>query len=191
MLQRLRLRFDVVSPDVDESPLANETPEALALRLSVAKAQAVSRQHPDCLVIGSDQVATIDGRSLGKPGTHAAAVAQLQQLSGREVVFHTALTVTDGRSEKTEDVITTCVFRELSDTEIQTYLLADQPYDTAGSAKAEMLGIALMQRISSDDPTAIVGLPLIALSNMLRHFGLNPVDPPAGWSVDTTGTHSA
>ncbi len=179
MLQRLRLPFDVISPDVDETPLPGEAPHALALRLSRAKAQVVSEAHPDALVIGSDQVATVDGLSLGKPGNHQAATEQLARMSGRTVEFHSALSVTDGSRMETADVITRCVFRTLDATEIQAYLLAEQPYDTAGSAKAETLGIALMDSMSSDDPTAIIGLPLIELSRMLRAFGINPLCPPA------------
>jgi len=190
MLQRLRLPFDVVSPDVDETPLPGEAPHALALRLSRAKAQVVSQATPGALVIGSDQVATVDGLTLGKPGNHAAAVAQLTQMSGREVEFHSALSVTDGQRMETSDIVTRCVFRALEASEIQAYLLAEQPYDTAGSAKAETLGIALMDSMSSDDPTAIIGLPLIELSRMLRSFGINPLCPPAGFGRGTLDADS-
>lgn len=175
MLLRLRLAFDVSSPDVDETPLSGESPHALAVRLSQAKADAVAQRHPGSLVIGSDQVATVNGESLGKPGTHARAVEQLRLLSGQTVEFHSALCVTDGHRHEIADVVTRCVFRTLSDQEIETYLQLERPYDTAGSAKAEGLGIALMESMHSDDPTAIIGLPLIQLATMLRGFGLNPL----------------
>lgn len=181
MLLRLRLPFDSISPDIDETPLPDERPHDLALRLSCEKARVVSAGHPGALVIGSDQVATVDGRSLGKPGNHAAAVAQLRLMSGRTVEFHSALSVTDGVRMESADVVTRCVFRTLDATEIDTYLHTEQPYDTAGSAKAETLGIALMDSMDSDDPTAIIGLPLIALSRMLRGFGINPLCPPTGF----------
>lgn len=190
MLQRLCLPFDVFSPDVDETPLPGEAPHVLALRLSRAKAQVVSDAHPDALVIGSDQVATVDGLSLGKPGNHPCAVEQLTRMSGRAVEFHSALSVTDGRRTETADVITRCVFRTLEAPEIEAYLLAEQPYDTAGSAKAETLGIALMDSMSSDDPTAIIGLPLIELSRMLRSFGINPLCPPADFGCNKPGASS-
>lgn len=172
---RLRLDFDVISPDVDETPLSGESPRALAVRLSQAKAQAVAQRHPGSLVIGSDQVATVGDQSLGKPGDHVRAVAQLRLLSGQAVEFHSALCVTDGQRHDIADVVTRCVFRTLTDLEIETYLQAERPYDTAGSAKAEGLGIALMESMHSDDPTAIIGLPLIRLSAMLRGFGFNPI----------------
>lgn len=175
MLKRLGLPFTVISPNVDESPLAGETPPELALRLSRAKAAAVAAQHPGAVVIGSDQVACHDDTAIGKPGNHARAVAQLRALSGRSVEFHSALCVTDGQQEITEDVVTVCRFRTLDEAEIEHYLQREQPYDTAGSAKAEGLGIALMESMQSIDPTAIIGLPLIALSRMLRQFGINPL----------------
>ena len=175
MLQRFGLPFTVVPPEVDETALPAETPAALALRLARAKAAAVSRQYPGALVIGSDQVATFDGQAIGKPGTHAAATAQLKMLSGRSVEFHSALCVTDGTREEVDDVVTSCRFRELDADEIEHYLLRERPYDTAGSAKAEGLGIALMDAMHSDDPTAIIGLPLISLARMLRGFGVNPL----------------
>lgn len=175
MLKRLGLPFTAIPPQVDESPLAGESPADLALRLSRAKAAAAARKHPGALVIGSDQVACFDGRAIGKPGDHAGAVAQLRMLGGRSVEFHSALCLTDGRREATDDIITVCRFRTLDDAEIQHYLEREQPYDTAGSAKAEGLGIALMESMHSDDPTAIIGLPLIALSRMLRGFGVNPL----------------
>lgn len=177
MLQRLGLPFQSVSPDVDETPMAGETPAQLALRLSVAKAQAVAHQHPDAVVIGSDQVATLGNLPIGKPGNLENARRQLRQLSGQTVQFHSALCVQAGQRTQVEDVITTCTFRDLTNDEIDFYLDQEKPFDTAGSAKAEGLGIALMQSMHSDDPTAIIGLPLIALCRMLRQAGLNPLRP--------------
>ena len=177
LLERLRLPFNTISPDVDESPLPNELPEQLACRLAKAKALAVTALHTDAVVIGSDQVAALGNLCLGKPGTHAKAVQQLQQLSGQEVVFHTALCVAQNTQYEVVNVRTHCVFRSLSLAEIEHYLSIDTPYDTAGSAKAESLGISLMQSMQSDDPTAIIGLPLIELSRLLRHFHINPLLP--------------
>jgi septum formation protein len=173
LLERLRVPFDVVVPGVDETPERGETPQATALRLSVAKAWAASRQAPGALVIGSDQVATCDGRQIGKPGTHERARVQLQAMRGKSVEFHSALCLLDSRSGHVQsaDVVTRVQFRDLSDAEIDAYLLAEMPYDVAGSAKSEGLGIALADAIHSDDPTALVGLPLIALSRMLRTAG--------------------
>lgn len=178
LLSRLRLPFTAISPAVDETPQSGETPEALALRLSVAKAMAVAASHPGSIVIGSDQVATVDGTPIGKPGDFARAQAQLRALSGRMVEFHSALAVTDGHRVEKADVITRCRFRQLSEHAIDAYLRAEEPYDTAGSAKAESLGIALTESIQSDDPTAIIGLPLIELTRMLATFGLDPLDTP-------------
>jgi len=175
MLKRLALPFTAISPSVDESPLPDESPVDLALRLSRAKASAVAQKHPGALVIGSDQVACFDGIAIGKPGDHERAFAQLRMLSGRSVEFHSALCVSDGQREITEDIVTLCRFRPLTDAEIQYYLERERPYDTAGSAKAEGLGIALMDSMHSDDPTAIIGLPLIALARILRSFGINPL----------------
>lgn len=175
MLSRLRIPFTTVSPDIDETPQAGETPAALSLRLALAKAQAVCADHPGALVIGSDQVATIDGTPLGKPGNFERAREQLRALSGRTVEFHSALCVHDGQRYELDDIITRCVFRTLGNDEIDTYLRLEQPFDTAGSAKAESLGIALMEAMHSDDPSAIIGLPLIALCRMLRSFGFDPI----------------
>jgi len=175
LLSRLRLPFEVAPPMVDETPEPGESPANLAVRLALAKAEAVVQQHPGAVVIGSDQVATIDGTPIGKPGDFARAQRQLRSLSGREVEFHSALAVSDGQRVAHADIITRCRFRELSDAAIEAYLLAESPYDTAGSAKAEGLGIALMESIQSDDPTAIIGLPLIALTSMLTLFGLDPL----------------
>jgi septum formation protein len=175
LLSRLRLPFSAISPDIDETPRPGEAPADLALRLSVEKAQAVAAHHPGAVVIGSDQVATLDGAPIGKPGNFERAREQLARLSGREVEFHSALAVTDGARIERRDVVTRCRFRPLSPAAIDAYLRADQPFDTAGSAKAESLGIALMESMVSDDPTAIIGLPLIALTGMLASFGLDPL----------------
>lgn len=178
LLERLRLPFEAIAPDIDESPLAGETPTATALRLARDKAQAVAARAPGALVIGSDQVATLDGEQIGKPGSHAAALAQLQKMRGREVVFHTALCLWDGRladpdaAAQVEDVRVTVAFRDLPDAELDAYLRIEQPYDCAGSAKNEGLGIALLERIDNSDPTALTGLPLIALTSMLRRAGV-------------------
>jgi len=178
MLARLQWPFRVVAPDVNETPLPGENPEALALRLALAKAQAVARRFPACIVIGSDQVATVDGQPIGKPGGYDAARAQLRHLSGRTVLFHSALTVTDGTRAQSRNVITECQFRDLSDATIESYLRREQAFDTAGSAKAEGLGIALMTSIRSSDPSAIIGLPLIALTTLLAEFGLDVLETP-------------
>jgi septum formation protein len=176
LLERLRIPYDVAAPAVDETPLAGEAPAATALRLAEQKARAVASGiggGRPALVIGSDQVATFDGRQIGKPGTHENALAQLQAMRGREVEFHSALCLFDSRDGSTqiEDVITRVRFRELADAELDAYLRAETPYDVAGSAKSEGLGIALLDAIDSDDPTALVGLPLIALTRMLRAAG--------------------
>ncbi|OZI59655.1 Maf family nucleotide pyrophosphatase [Bordetella genomosp. 11] len=175
LLTRLRLPFETIAPGVDETPRAGEQPADLALRLAIAKAHAVSTSHPGAIVIGSDQVATVDGTAIGKPGDFPRAQAQLRMLSGREVAFHSALAVTDGQRTTQADIVTYCRFRALSDAAIDAYLRAETPFDTAGSAKAESLGIALMESMRSDDPTAIIGLPLIALTGMLAQFGLDPL----------------
>ena len=173
LLERLRLPFDVLVPDIDETPLAGELPEATALRLAQAKAAAVAARAPGSVVIGSDQVATLDGLQIGKPGNHANALAQLQTMRGRRVVFHTALCLWDGRSgtAQVENVQTFVTVRDLPDAELDAYLRIEQPYDCAGSAKNEALGIAILERIDSTDPTALTGLPLIALTGMLRRAG--------------------
>jgi septum formation protein len=174
LLQRLRLPFTVAAPDVDETPLPHEAPLALARRLALAKAQAVARQYPDCVVIGSDQVADLDGEPLGKPGTHERAVAQLQKMRGKTVIFQTAVAVVCQASGFVEEEVAPVrvVFRDLSDAEIENYLRAETPYDCAGSAKSEGLGIALLESIDNDDPSALVGLPLIRTSRMLRAAGI-------------------
>jgi septum formation protein len=177
LLNRLGLSFDVISPEIDETPKPHESPEKTATRLAQCKAMTVSHNHPDALIIGSDQVAMLDGEQIGKPGSHEAALKQLQRMRGREVVFHTAVCLLDGRHDSTvamqiENVQTVVCFRQLDDASLNNYLLIEKPYDCAGSAKNEGLGIALMERIVSSDPTALTGLPLIALSAMLMKTGV-------------------
>lgn len=175
LLARLKLPFEVVSPEVDETPLPDEAPAALCERLALAKARAVSAQWPHAVVIGSDQVAELDGEPVGKPWTHERAVGQLRAMRGRAVVFHTAVAVLrhDQAFEAVRRVPVTVRFRALSDVEIETYLRLEQPYDCAGSAKCETLGITLLEAIESDDPTALIGLPLIVTSALLRQAGLD------------------
>jgi len=174
LLERLNLPFEVAAPDVNETPLPSETPRDLALRLALAKARAVAQQHPGAVVIGSDQVADLAGEPLGKPGQHERAVQQLRQMSGQTVVFQTAVAVVCAATgfEQVELAPVEVRFRALSDEEIERYLRAEQPYDCAGSAKSEGLGIALLDAIHSDDPTALIGLPLIRTCRMLRAAGL-------------------
>ncbi|GAB3658375.1 Maf family nucleotide pyrophosphatase [Ramlibacter alkalitolerans] len=174
LLARLRLPFSVEPPEVDETPLGEEAPGPLARRLAAAKAAAVARRHPAAIVIGSDQVADLDGEPLGKPGNHANATAQLRRMSGRTVIFHTALSVVCHESGFAQhDLAPVKVrFRALDAAEIEAYLRAEQPYDCAGSARSEGAGIALLDAIESDDPTALIGLPLIRTSRMLRAAGL-------------------
>lgn len=174
LLQRLHLPFDVAAPDVDETPQPGEAPDRLAQRLALAKAQAVAALHPEAVVIGSDQVADLAGEPLGKPGSHGRAVAQLRRMSGQTVVFQTAVAVVCAATgyARCELAPVRVVFRPLSDEEIERYLRIEQPYDCAGSAKSEGLGIALLERIDSDDPTALVGLPLIRTTRLLREAGL-------------------
>jgi len=177
LLERLRLPFEVRSPEVDETPLAGETPAALALRLALAKARAVAAHAPDAVVIGSDQVADLEGTPVGKPGDHARAVAQLRSMRGKAVVFQTAVAVVHRQAgfEASVLVPVRVRFRDLSDNEIERYLRAEQPYDCAGSAKSEGLGIALLTAIESDDPTALIGLPLIRTAELLRQAGIDPL----------------
>ena len=174
LLERLHLPFEVASPDVDETAQPGESPRSLALRLALAKARAVARRFPDAVVIGSDQVADLDGIALGKPGSHDRAVDQLRRMRGRSIVFQTAVAVVcHGSGFEQVDLAPVRVrFRDLGDDEIETYLRAEQPYDCAGSAKSEGLGIALLDAIDSDDPTALVGLPLIRTCRMLRAAGV-------------------
>lgn len=173
LLSRLRLTFETVRPDVDEAPAAGESPASLALRLATAKATAVAATRPEALVVGSDQVASCDGRILGKPGTRANGIAQLQAMSGREVVFLTAVAVASAGAPGEQALDTTTVrFRQLPDDEIARYVDAESPLDCAGSFKCEGLGIALFESIESRDPTALVGLPLIATARLLRARGV-------------------
>ena len=177
LLERLRLSFDVEAPGVDEAAQPGETPVALAARLAAAKARAVAERHRDAVVIGSDQVAELDGEAIGKPGNHERATAQLRRMSGRTVVFHTAVNVLHlaGGFAGAFVAPVRVRFRRLDAVEIERYLRAEQPYDCAGSAKCETLGIALLEAIESDDPTALVGLPLIRTSELLRQAGIDPL----------------
>lgn len=174
LLQRLGLDFTVQAPEVDETPGAGETPRALALRLALAKAQAVAALQPSAVVIGSDQVADLAGEPLGKPGTHARATLQLQRMRGQRVVFQTAVAVVCQASgfAQVDLAAVEVQFRALDDAEIERYLRAEQPYDCAGSAKSEGLGISLLDAIHNDDPTALIGLPLIRTCRLLRAAGL-------------------
>lgn len=174
LLSRLRVPFEVSVPEVDETPQPGESPRDLALRLALAKARAVSAKYPQAVVIGSDQVADLDGEPLGKPGSHERAVAQLRRMSGRRVVFHTAVCVACGASgfEELDLAPVSVRFRELGEAEIESYLRLEQPYDCAGSARSEGLGIALLEAIDNDDPTALVGLPLIRTCRMIRAAGV-------------------
>ena len=179
LLQRLRLPFEVVSPEVDETPLPGEQPAAMAQRLALVKARAVASKFATAVVIGSDQVADLDGEPVGKPGTHERAFEQLRSMSGRSVVFQTAVAVVRGDVgfEGVALVPVTVRFRTLTDAQIEHYLRAEQPYDCAGSAKSEALGIALLHSIESNDPTALVGLPLIQTCALLRQAGIDPLSP--------------
>jgi septum formation protein len=173
LLQRLHLPFSVQAPRVDEQALRGEAPGSTACRLALAKAQAVALDHPGAIVIGSDQVADVDGEALSKPGTHEAALAQLTRMQGRDVVFHTALAVIgpDG-GQQVDDVRTAVRFRRLPVGKLDAYLRLEQPYDCAGAAKIESLGITLLESVRSDDPTALIGLPLIRLTSMLAVCGV-------------------
>jgi len=181
LLARLRLPFECVAPEVDETPLPSEAPAALALRLALAKAHAVAKRHPNAVVIGSDQVADLGGQPLGKPGNHERAVAQLQRMRGQTVVFQTAVAVVrlDTGFAQSSLAQIQVKFRDLSDSDIEAYLRAEQPYDCAGSAKSEGLGIVLLDAIHSDDPTALIGLPLIRTCQLLQAAGLRLLTPPA------------
>jgi septum formation protein len=177
LLSRLRLPFEVQAPHVDETARPGETPLALAQRLALAKARAVAELRPEAVVIGSDQVADLAGYALGKPGTHERAVQQLRRMRGHKVLFHTAVAVVHATRgfERAALCSVAVSFRELSDDEIEHYLRTEQPYDCAGSAKCETLGITLLSAIDSDDPTALIGLPLIRTSELLRLAGLDPL----------------
>jgi septum formation protein len=174
LLERLGLAFEIASPRFDETPLPAEAAAATALRLSVGKAQSLAGAFPDALIIGADQVASTDGLRLGKPGDHDNAVHQLRLLSGRSAQFDTALSLLDARDGKLQSRVVGCrvLFRTLDERRIEAYLRREKPYDCAGSAKAEGLGIALIERIDTEDPTSLVGLPLIALTAMLERAGL-------------------
>ena len=175
LLTRLGLPFEVLSPKVDETPLQDESPSATALRLSLLKAQAAATTYPDALIIGSDQVLILDSEQLGKPGNFDNAFAQLKKMQGKAMVFHTALTLLNSRTETTQtrDVPTVVHIRPLTDAQITAYLEKEQPYDCAGSAKSESLGVALMTRMDSADPTALIGLPLMTLTEMLLNEGVD------------------
>ncbi len=180
LLSRLCLPFEVLSPDVDETPLPGEAPWATALRLSVLKAQAASATHPDALIIGSDQVLMLETEQLGKPGNFDNAFVQLKKMQGKCMVFHTALTLLNSRTGRlqTRDVPTEVHIRSLSDAQIVAYLEKERPYDCAGAAKSESLGIALMERMDTHDPTALIGLPLMALTEMLNNEGVDVLTWP-------------
>ncbi len=172
LLQRLGVPFVAIAPNLDESPLPGETPKNLTLRLAQAKAQAIASLHPNAWVIGSDQSADLNGHIIGKPGTHAAALAQLKQMQGQAVVFHTSLCLVGQNFCETIDVPTTVQFRKLPEPVLEQYLLLEKPYDCAGSAKSEGMGIILLEKIESEDPTALIGLPLIALTSLLHQAGI-------------------
>jgi septum formation protein len=177
LLERLRIPFQALSPDTDETPRPGEAPAALAERLALAKARALASRFPDAVVIGADQVADVDGVAISKPGDHARAVEQLRAMSGRTILFQTALAVVREASGFAEvrRVPVRVRFRALDDAEIEFYLRTEQPYDCAGSAKCETLGIALLEAIASDDPTALIGLPLIQTCQLLRAAGIDPL----------------
>ncbi|MCM1512568.1 MAG: Maf family nucleotide pyrophosphatase [Oxalobacter formigenes] len=178
LLGRLRLPFETIAPNIDETPHPSELPQDTALRLAYEKAAAVGKNHPGAIVIGSDQVAALGNTPIGKPGTHEKALRQLIAMRGKHVLFHTALCVWDGRQPDPEKTVqkttvpTSVTFRHLPEAELDAYLHAERPYDCAGSAKNEALGIILLEKIKSEDPTALTGLPLIALTTMLRHCGI-------------------
>ena len=177
LLLRLQLPFEVSSPDIDESALTEEKPETTASRLAEEKARAVARIYPNALIIGSDQVATLDGIQLGKPLNYENAIKQLTSMRGKEVIFHTALSLFNSHSGRMQSKLVSSLvkFRELSDEQILNYLAKEQPYHCAGSAKYEGLGIALIERMESDDTSAIIGLPLITLVDMLVHEGVEVI----------------
>ena len=177
LLERLRIPFEAHSPGTDETPLPGEAPAALAERLALAKAHALAARFPDAVIIGADQVADVDGVAIGKPGDHARAVDQLRAMSGRTIVFQTALAVVRAGTgfAQVQRAPVSVRFRTLADAEIEFYLRTEQPYDCAGSAKCETLGIALLDAIDSDDPTALIGLPLIRTAALLRAAGIDPL----------------
>ncbi|PIV88898.1 MAG: septum formation inhibitor Maf [Hydrogenophilales bacterium CG17_big_fil_post_rev_8_21_14_2_50_63_12] len=175
LLARLGVPFEVAAPEVDETPLSGESPDETAQRLSLLKARAVAEKFPDALIIGSDQVALLEGVQLGKPGTHEKAIAQLKSMRGKALEFHTALTLLNARSGsvQTANVPVRLVMREYTDAQIENYLLRDQPYNCCGSARSESLGIALIARFETEDPNALIGLPLIKLTEMLANEGMD------------------
>ena len=177
LLHKLQLPFSSISPKVDESALSNEKPHETALRLAQVKARKIAKKHPHALVIGCDQVATLDGEQLGKPGNHHNATLQLQKMRGREVTFHSALCLYNAETDHMQaEVVPYLVrFRQLSDAQIETYLNKEQPYQCAGSAKSEGLGIALIERMIGEDPNALIGLPLIKLISMLYNEGVSVI----------------
>lgn len=176
LLQRLQLPFETAAPEVDETPLPGESARATSLRLAQEKARAVAAVYPDALIIGSDQVALLDGQQIGKPLTHDNAFRQLRAMRGKTTIFYTALALLNSRTGRMQAEVaeTRVTLRDLGDAEIEGYLLKEQPYHCAGSAKSEGLGIALISRIAGDDPNALVGLPLILLTEMLRRENVRP-----------------
>lgn len=177
LLQKLQIPFQSIAPNIDESPLAGETPQALVERLAIAKARAIAQSHPHALVIGSDQVAVVDGDVVGKPGDHATAVAQLRAASGRYLTLYTGLALIDSDSNRCQSEVVpfSVQFRRLNDAQIESYLRKERPYDCAGSVKSEALGIALIERFDGEDPNALVGLPLIRLVDMLARENIFPL----------------
>ena len=174
LLRKLDIPFNSISPKIDEAPLADEKPHETALRLSQEKAKKIGKKHPHALIIGCDQVATLDGTQLGKPMNHQNATKQLQMMRGREVTFHSALCLYNPVTENMQSEVVPYIvrFRQLTDAQIENYLTKEQPYDCAGSAKSESLGIALIDRMIGEDPNALVGLPLIKLVTMLQNEGV-------------------
>jgi septum formation protein len=177
LLSRLTIPFQVAAPDVDETPLPGESPSQTALRLAEVKARAVATRFPDSLIIGSDQVLMLNSEQLGKPGNFENAFTQLRQMQGHAMVFHTALCLLNSRTGNVQlrDIPTVVHIRTLTDAQIESYLIKETPYDCAGSARSEGLGIALISRYDTPDPTALIGLPLIALTEMLREEGVDPL----------------
>lgn len=177
LLERLKIPFRVVSPDIDETPLENETPQQLVERLSVEKARFVASSNPGSLVIGSDQVAVHDGKIVGKPHTHDKAMQQLREANGKEIMLYTGLSLVNADTGEalTEVVPFQVVFRKLSEQQLESYLFKEQPYHCAGSVKSEGLGIALLERFEGEDPNTLIGLPLIRLIRMLEHFGFDVI----------------
>ena len=171
LLERLGLPFTIASPDVDESPLEHELPKAMTIRLAQLKASSIAKRFPEAWIIGSDQCADLHGQIIGKPGNHERALAQLKEMQGKTVVFHTSLCLLQGENQITLSIPTRVRFRNLPDESLENYLRIEKPYDCAGSAKSEGMGIILLEQIESDDPTALIGLPLIALSGLLREKG--------------------